>query len=130
MRLILVFVYFLLLNPGYQLPDSVNLKIYNNSPYYLKKYAVTLGGNTFSYNNIPPYSFSQYKKVPYIYKINEDECIFVVKGFLNRPYSIQQHAYPIDHARDHKINSGSAILILAIKMHHKKAAIETTLKQE
>jgi hypothetical protein len=84
----------------------------------------------FIYSDIPAHSYSKYQSLPYIYDSNESEYTFLIKPFAGRPYSITQHALSIDHTGDKKLENGSAVLILNIKVNHNKPQVETKLKQE
>jgi hypothetical protein len=118
MKLICIVAHLFLFRPT---TDSVNLRIYNNSKYYVLDYSL-------KYDSIPPHSFSKYKKVPYVYDANESECTFIFRPLLGRSKKVTIDSVPFDHNSDKKQDNGVVTLSLEIIKHKKEVTITTTLK--
>lgn len=128
MKTLLILLLYLLVNRHSN--DGVNLRVYNNSKYFVKEYAIVINGNRYSYENISPNSYSSFKSIPLIYEATADECTVLVKPFLGNGYTVTLKEIPIDHTTDVKMDHGSATLTLNIEIHHKHLNWRPTLKQE
>lgn len=127
MNFICIFAHLLLFKPT---TDSVDLRNYNNSKYYITKYSLMINHAGFNYDSIPPHSFSRYKKVPYVYEANESECTYIFKPLLSHSKKLKLHTIPLDHAGDKKQDNGIATLSLVIIKHNNRIALNTSLKRE
>lgn len=127
MKLICIFAHLLLFKFG---TDSVDLRVYNNSKYYVSRCSLIINHTAVNYDSIPPHSFSKYKKVPNVYDANESECTFIFKPLLSHSKKVQLHTIPFDHAGDKKRDTGIATLSLEIIKYKKEVTLSTSLKRE
>jgi len=127
MKLICIFAHLLLFRTA---TDSVALRVYNDSKYYISKYSLVINHTEINYDSIAPHSFSKYKKVPYVYETDESECTFIFKPLLSHPKKLKLHTIPMDHTGDKKQDNGIATLSLVIIKHRNGITLNTSLKRE
>ena len=130
MKLLFIFTHLLLFKHCSQLTDSVDLRIYNNSKYYIKKYIITINKVEYPFFNIASKTYSKTDRLPYIYDSNMSELTILRKKILGRSHVVRELEWPVDNIGDKKIKSGKTTLILNITFGHNKLKTETSLKQE
>ena len=130
MKLLLVLAHTFFLQTQHPAPDSINVRVYNHSNYYIEKYIIIIRSVKYTFANLPTHSYSEYKKLPYIYNSNVDQVTLLKKKFLGGIDHITGFSAPMDDTDEKRLDSGRATLILDIGLKHKLITIKTNLKQE
>jgi hypothetical protein len=95
--------------------DSVNVRVFNQSRFYLKKYTITLGSRKYIFSDIWKNKYSAFQKLPYLYSENENEVCIVRKRLLNYDDWENVLEIPIDHIGDRKFTAGNITINVITK---------------
>jgi hypothetical protein len=130
MKLLFIFIHLFLFNQPAKIADSVNLRVYNNSKFFVKNYMIKINNVNYSFISIDPHSYSQYRRLPDVLSFNFVDMTAQIKRFLKHAYTIRTITEPIDNIGDKRIATGRAVLVLNIYMHHRNLEVEDSLKHE
>ena len=107
--------------------DFVNLRIFNSGKYYIKEAKLKIGGNEYLIKDIWGKKYSDFIKVPYIWRNNDIEITVIVKRMFKYDEWYTARNLPIDHVGENKIESGKYTLELNTRLKKKKLKIEQSL---
>jgi hypothetical protein len=110
-----------------KLIDSVAIRVYNNTRYYLRSYKIILGAQSFTFSNINKHQYSSYKRLPYLPDSYERDVKFVRKRLLQYDEWIKVLTVPVDFIEDGKLTSGRATINVRVKKRDGRWAVETDL---
>ncbi len=107
--------------------DSVNLRIFNDGKYYIKEAKLKIGGNEYIIKDVWKNKYSDFIKVPYIWRNNGIEVTVIVKRMFKYDEWFTAIILPIDHVGEKKIESGNYTLELNTRLKKKMLKIEQNL---
>jgi hypothetical protein len=92
------------------LNDSVNVRVFNQGRFYLKKYTITVGSRKYVFSDIFKHKYSAFQKLPYLYSENQTEICIVRKRLLNYDDWENLLEIPIDHIGGRKFTAGNVTI--------------------
>ena len=107
--------------------DSVNLRIFNDGKYYIKEAKLKIGGNEYIIKDVWKNKYSDFIKVPYIWRNNGIEVTVIVKRMFKYDEWFTAIVLPIDHVGEKKIENGNYTLELNTRLKKKMLKIEQNL---
>ena len=107
--------------------DSVSLRIFNNGKYYIKEAKLKIGGNEYILKDVWKNKYSDFIKVPYVWRNNGIEVTVIVKRMFKYDEWFTAIILPIDHVGEKKIESGNYTLELNTRLKKKMLKIEQNL---
>lgn len=120
-KFLILFLAFLLI--GAKNPDSLELRIFNDSKFVIENLKINFNGQQTEFKNIKPKTYSDVKKVEGLWKDNCYDLTIFKKGLLG--FRIHHTCMPIDHIGDNKIEHGKYTLSLKIKKKKDKIIVES-----
>lgn len=129
-RYLVVFILFIDFFSGYGQDsghlDSIYLRVFNHSKYFLKSYSLYIDKQEFMFNNVESNKYSNYQKLPYLWTNNSTQTVIVVK----RKYINTIIKKQIDHIGDKVLNEGKFTIVINSRKKNKKFRIEEILNQD
>jgi hypothetical protein len=107
--------------------NSIEVRVYNNTRYYLKSYKIILGNESFTFSDIGSYQFSDYRSLTYLPDHYRNDVRFVRKRLLQYDEWINLLIVPTDFIGDGKLTSGRATIKVKVKKRDGRWAVETDL---
>lgn len=107
--------------------DSVSLRIYNRGKFYIKELKLTVGENKFVFKDVWKNKYSDFIKVPYIWKNNKIETTVIVKRMFKYDQWFTRIDLPIDHIGEEKIKNGFYTIELKTRLKKKELKVKQKL---
>ncbi|WP_295772359.1 hypothetical protein [uncultured Mucilaginibacter sp.] len=107
--------------------DSVKVRVYNNTRYYLKSYKIILGNQSYTFADIRSHQYSDYKSLPYLPDHYRKDVRFVRKRLLQYDEWINLLVVPTDFIGEGELTSGHATIKVKLKKLDGKWVTESDL---
>jgi hypothetical protein len=110
--------------------DSVAVRVFNNTRYYLKSYKIDIENRSYTFSDIGKHQYSVYKQLPYLPTVYRKNVTFVRKRLLQYDEWIQILSVPVDFIGENNLTSGSVTIKVKAKKVDSKWTIETELVKQ
>jgi hypothetical protein len=102
--------------------DSIEVRVLNKGRHYLKKHVITIDKKDYVFADIWKGKYSAYKKIPYIWSINNSLTTVIVNRMIKYDSWLTVGHMPIDYIGERKYTAGK--YRIEIRTKRKKGQLE------
>lgn len=110
--------------------DSVLVRIFNDGKFYIKEYVLTVNDLDYTFSDIWKNKYSEYKKIPYIWPLNESKTTVIMKRIIKYDEWMTTLKLPIDHVGEKKITTGKYTIEVKTSRKSAQLHVEENIQKE